>query len=96
MIPEELHTSVDVDSSHSSSNEAEEHLNHSENWRFVQDIFSCSFVDKIKHFVSSNMTIGLTDTPLELLQVYFFLDLADHSHVGLGDCQIGCSSESKL
>ena len=42
------------------------------------------------------MSIRRTNAPLELLQIYFLLNLAHDCHVWLGDDQVRCSFEAKF
>ncbi len=43
--------------------------------------------------MGSHMTICVADTPFELLQIHFPLDLAHHCHMWLGYDEVGCSLE---
>ncbi len=96
MVPYEFHTGVNHYSNHGQQNEPEKHLNHGEKRRFVKDFFGSTFVDKVQHFVGSDVAVCVTDTPFKLLEVSFLLDFADHCHMGFGDNQVGCAFETEL
>ena len=76
-------------------NEPKEHLDHREEGSLIEDLLASSFVYKFKHLMSSNMSVCVTDTPLELLQVHFSLDLAHHCHMWFGHDQVGSTIEAK-
>ena len=78
------------------SDPTKEHLYHCEKGRFVVDVFTCSLIDKLKHFVGRHVSVCVTDAPLKLLQVRFPLDLADYCHVRFGYDQVRSSFEPEL
>lgn len=96
VVPQEAKASVDIDASHCDGDEPKEHLEHGHKRGFVEHIFSGSFVDELQHFVGGDVSVSVTDGPLEPLQVHFLFDLAHHCHVRFGNHQVGSSSESKV
>lgn len=90
-----MHFGVYSHSYQGNQNESKEHLDHSEEGRFIVDIFSCSLVYEFKHFMGCDVAVGVTDTPFELLQIHLFLDLAHHCHMWFGYDQVGCTLEAK-
>jgi len=96
VVPEELHSGVDVDSYQSDCNESEEHLEHCEYRGLVVDLFSCPLVDKLQHLVGSDVSVGVADAPLELLNVHLLLYVTHHRHVRLRNSQIRSSLETKF
>lgn len=96
MIPQKLHPSVDIHTSQGNSYETEEHLEHGENRRFVEDFLASSFVDELQHLMSSDVTIRRTDAPLELLKIYFLFNFTHDGHVRFGYCQVRSSFEAEF
>ena len=96
MVPDEFHASIDHHSDNREQNEPKEHLDHSEQRRFVENISSRSFVHEVQHLVGSHVAVSVADAPLELLQVRLLLNLAHHRHMRLRHHQVGCTLEPEL
>ena len=96
MIPQEFEADVGKDSQYCHNDKSEEHLAHGQHCWLVDHILSSTFVNEFKHFVGLNLSITARDGPLELLIVKLLLAVADHSHMRLGDDDVGSSVEPKL
>ena len=67
MSPQKFKLDINSNTCQHDSDEAEEHQQHSLKGWFIEDIMICTLVDEIQHFVGSDITIGVGDSPFVFL-----------------------------
>lgn len=93
VVPKPFEFDVDGDPQGSDGYKAEEHSEHGLEGGLVDDLVTGTGVHEIKHFVGSDISVGVGYGPLEFLKIGLLLDIGDEGHFGFGDHQVGDGSE---